>query len=812
MEGVLTSDLTVSAATHGTVVWYTIHPSDSDRTEIKTIRFSELDEMHGRLSKEVPTFPGRLPPKTLKRNANPNFVETRRKAVEVYLRLASTNEMARVSTAWHSFFAGCSTAAIDSSAAAKSSGEAKSTGKDETKDKADDGEGSEDEAEALGNTVTDEVKILLQSKRTNLTAAQEKKGSLEENLSTIEDSVVNAEAEAKGLAALESEAAARLRAHRDSLAELDMNLSVKNMISNGNERQKSEMAKRLLEELQLKLQMSTESRSKAQKSFDAASKATADACARGHSNFTAATEAKVAAEATHADAQESHSAMNVAMSVLQVRAKARLDDVNIAERELDNLKLAKQVIDAEKNEAGNLLQKVEVETKAALAAVAAHIEESECRNRAHELATKRANVSSGNSATLRDMRTRGLLMGEDRTALEAAENAANAAAELAADALAKCEQAGNETTQKDEYQLESLRAIATVANKKLRKRETITASLTARSMANQTGIDDASAKLAAAVAPNNAIQQRFETLKQQVETLAQALPECTGKLDEATRALSECKRTGETEQLPLRHAEQVESQVLKGRQAEEAALIKALAEAQISAAEATAAYESSMEAGPDFAELVTKSEALWTGLDKIAQEEARSYKDAMEAIEAVKSDLAAIDSDDDGSDEQDSEEENDNDDEDEEDADEKKKKHSDKDVEREAARAALSAKIEPLEVNAGDKKNDAKNAATAAKTARGELDALRAQMKSTFCPAEMLVKQEIAFVDAGLADHKDKEGAIMAEVKQKVAAWMAEKETLGADLHRAQLLAAAAEADVVSNKVLAKSLAEAKKG
>jgi len=358
--------------------------------------------------------------------------------------------------------------------------------------------------------------------------------------------------------------------------------------------------------------------------------------------------------------------------------------------------------------------------------------------------------------------------------------------------------------------LESLRAIATLANKKLRKRETITASLTARSMANQTGIDDASAKLAAAVAPNNAIQERFETLKQQVETLAQAIPECTVKLDEATRAVAKCKFTGDTEQLPLRDAEQVESQILKARQTEETALINTLAEAEVASAEATAAYESSMDEGPNFAELLVKSDARWSDLDKVAQAEARSYKDAMEAIEAVKGDLAAIDSDDDSEEHDSDGEESDNDDSDgEESPDAKAKKHGEKDAEREAARATLSAKIEPLEQVAQDKKNHAKTAASAAKAARGELDALRAQHKSTFCPAETLVKQEIAAVDENLACHKDKEGAIMAEVKQKVAAWMAEKEALGADLHRAQLMASAAESEVASNKMLAKSLAGA---
>ena len=306
---------------------------------------------------------------------------------------------------------------------------------------------------------------------------------------------------------------------------------------------------------------------KAQTNFDVANKALADAVAKGHASVTAATAAKEEAEACHADAQERHSVLNAALSVLQECAKARSGDFSIAERELDNLNLAQQVIDAEKVEAADLLQKAEVEARAAKDAVAAHVEESAGRRtRAHEFATKRAKDSSENLATLRDMRSLGLFMAEDGIAFEAAEKAANTAAELAAHALSQFEQAGSETAQKDGYQLESLQAIACAANDKLRKRETISASLTARSMANQTAIDDAEAKLAAAVAPNNAIQQRFETLKQQVETLATAMPENTKKLDAATKELEKCKLTAETEQVPLRYAEQVASQILKARQ------------------------------------------------------------------------------------------------------------------------------------------------------------------------------------------------------------------------------------------------------
>jgi len=82
-----------------------------------------------------------------------------------------------------------------SGAAAQSSGtescSAQKAPNSETPNKAADGEGegSEDEAESLSNTVTDEVKVLLQSKRSNLTAAKEKKESLEENLANIGESV-----------------------------------------------------------------------------------------------------------------------------------------------------------------------------------------------------------------------------------------------------------------------------------------------------------------------------------------------------------------------------------------------------------------------------------------------------------------------------------------------------------------------------------------------------------------------------------------------------------------------------------------------
>ena len=47
--------------------------------------------------------------------------------------------------------------------------------------------------------------------------------------------------------------------------------------------------------------------------------------------------------------------------------------------------------------------------------------------------------------------------------------------------------------------------------------------------------------------------------------MATAMPINTKKVDEATRNLEKCKITAEAEQVPLRHATQVESQILKAR-------------------------------------------------------------------------------------------------------------------------------------------------------------------------------------------------------------------------------------------------------
>lgn len=107
MVGYVTASVAVTLTISHVGVRYIIHPSESDSHEIKSIRFSELDRLHRQLTKQVPWFYARLPPKTLMRRTTADFVESRRAAIEVYLRTVATHKVANASVAWREFFSGC---------------------------------------------------------------------------------------------------------------------------------------------------------------------------------------------------------------------------------------------------------------------------------------------------------------------------------------------------------------------------------------------------------------------------------------------------------------------------------------------------------------------------------------------------------------------------------------------------------------------------------------------------------------------------------------------------------------------------------
>lgn len=154
--------------------------------------------------------------------------------------------------------------------------------------------------------------------------------------------------------------------------------------------------------------------------FETARRARMEATARIRSRVESATVKKVEAEARNGAAIERHAAMSAVSVVLQERVKARQDEVKSAERDRDNRKAVSLTAAAESSDAERLRRQAEAEATAAAAAVSSHIGDTALRSRAHEVEIRRARERASKASALRDMRTRGLLAGDDRAAFEPA--------------------------------------------------------------------------------------------------------------------------------------------------------------------------------------------------------------------------------------------------------------------------------------------------------------------------------------------------------------------------------------------------------
>jgi len=523
-----------------------------------------------------------------------------------------------------------------------------------------------------------------------------------------------------------------------------------------------------------------------------------ESTAQIRSQVESATAKKVEAEARNGAAIERHSAMSAVLLVLQERVQARQDEVKSAERDRDNRRAVSLTAAAESADAERLRRQAEGQASAAAAAVASHIGDTARRSRAHEVEIRRAQERASKASALRDMRTRSLLVGEDRTAFESPENAANAAADVLEKALAMATQLRDETAARDQERLAALETVAKTTSLKLVDRERVAASFAARVDETETAVRVSSAAHAAAEAALKAVEEELETIQQRVQgPLTKQAQECAAHLKDTVNILARIKKTGEEDQTPLRHAEDAETLLLKSQQQSEQSILQSIDEAQMIAAEA---HEDAVVASDDdelgtvvqyFSNtdmLVKSAEARLADHERNAKDAADAHNEVVAAFEAAKQEL------------------------------ENNSSLPDDDSSNDALmmasngrhlRAVLEARLNDLKVVAHDKETASLAASAAAAAAKEELQGLKSRHESAQIaaqPLKKIIREELRIIGQWLKVHCERQSAILAEAGERKAAWTKEKDLLSADLHRAQLQAAVAEEGVNVASGLAKTL------
>jgi len=782
----------VTAAVDGKSVWYTIQQNSTDKTAVKTARFSEMHTLHKRLMKEVPSFPGRFPSKTWGKRGktSPAFVENRRKDLELYLRLVASHRVSAISKAWLAFTGesndGLTPIAESSARTTISSGE------EEDSDSEDEGNYLLGASAKIGSFKS-ELTGNFSKQKGELSAVQEEHEELEASLAAGEEGMQEFEAEAKYRAGSEAEAAGHLHGHLLNLDALGANLANRKHVWSSKEHTQRDLAK-LLEE---KLLVASEATEAAEKRLEASRRVCTEAAAKNASKVSAAMAAQVEAETAHAESIEAHAAMTSAVTVLQERVTARMKELKAAETEFDVLTAAHKVHVTDAQQAEKLHCKAQDEAAAAVAALTSHKIDVTARRNANEVGVRRAEERVADLVALKDMHTRSLLAGDDRKSVEGIVDAVVLAADEAIEALAASKQLRDETEAIDAQKLESLQSAASEAAKVLKDREFVMVSLAARVEATKVQLHETSVKHSAAVAACKVANKHFEDVKKLFETTSEPLNESASRVDEAIKAVAAARTEGEAEQAALHHPVKADIRLLKDHQAEEVSIKEALDEARILAEQAhedaAELHEAADKPEATIDSLVKKMEALCTTRKKEAKVAADAYKEALAAVAVSKEGKDMQLDDVSGS------------------------------SLGESADSMESAKLKPaeafvtglkqtraeeLEDAAQESKIASEAAAAASAAAKQELSALQAQQRSTSEPihsVEQLVREEVDLVNTALQTRKENEKIILEQAQQRRADWNQQEVQLNAELHRVGLEVQVAKQNVQASKDLAKT-------
>jgi len=274
--------------------------------------------------------------------------------------------------------------------------------------------------------------------------------------------------------------------------------------------------------------------------------------------------------------------------------------------------------------------------------------------------------------------------------------------------------------------------------------------------------------------------------------LTKQVQECAARLDDTVKTLEEIRKNGDEEQLRLRHVMDAETHLLKTKKQAEEAFVQTIDEARMAAAEADEDAMACNDDEPaaavrdasnmDF--LVKSAAARLVDHERNAKDASDAHIEVQAALEAAKQELENL------------------------------PLQGESDTEMMSSNAchqriALEAWLNDLEVMTHEKETASVAASSAAAAAKNELQDLESRHESSRIvarPLKEIIREELDIVETWLRVHHERGTAIMAEVGVREVAWTKEKETLGADLHRAQLQAIVAEEAVNVASGLANTL------
>eukprot|EP00927_Polykrikos_kofoidii_P085526 TRINITY_DN932_c0_g1_i5.p1 TRINITY_DN932_c0_g1~~TRINITY_DN932_c0_g1_i5.p1 ORF type:complete len:718 (-),score=138.11 TRINITY_DN932_c0_g1_i5:258-2390(-) len=583
-----------------------------DAVKLRTFRFSELCALHKSIVLELRTcFPPRLPRRTLRRIKDPKSIETRRRDIEVYLRLGSAT--VGHSVAFKRFFESASElhskappldeketlTGEESAALDKNSGSTDDKDNDEgvllasiasewtsginrliTEQNEIDAS-VEDEDEIVGRSFNRELLELLEHKHGVVQTVTSTVRDWEEQLAIGEHALETRRSEANAAASLAKQAASVLNTHQSALKGLKALMDKNDGVQACTKSEKRKVAMRLDEEVASAKAATQKSRAR----YEAARQSVLDNDAASSSKLATLEQAVVDAEVRLAAVVEQKASITSSVSVLQRRVESASAASAAVQRERDALADAVRLLAADSAGAEAAFKEAEENHNICVAECVDHAEQEATRTRKINLVVHRAKERSVLADRIRDLRSRSKIGGEDRDVIEEAESRAISEASVAAEALKCALETCSETLSADVVERVRLDKSCEKAANNLENRRSIASALRARMAGGQVALRQAEASFASAKAVERSALSELELLQKRMGDVAATLEEDCATIPTilaSTRAaVRDAKRQAEHEQAELKHAEEAEYAVLRRHEAEAAFLVQSFNEAQL---------------------------------------------------------------------------------------------------------------------------------------------------------------------------------------------------------------------------------------